>query len=113
MFKVSVIIPGAGLGSRFGERKQFKNLNGKPLWAYTLRPFILSRMIDEIIFVVEKPFINTIKRSDSFKQFVKEKEIKITKGGTSRKDSVLNGIEVSKKMNNLVCIHDVVRPFVD
>ena len=28
------------------------------------------------------------------------------------KDSVLNGIQVSKKMNDIVCIHDVVRPFV-
>ena len=29
-----------------------------------------------------------------------------------RKDSVLNGIQVSKKINDIVCIHDVVRPFV-
>ena len=27
-------------------------------------------------------------------------------------DSVLNGIQLSKKMNNVVCIHDVARPFV-
>ena len=27
-------------------------------------------------------------------------------------DSVLNGIQVSKKMNDIVCIHDVARPFV-
>ena len=62
MFKVSAIIPGAGLGSRFGEKKQFKNLNGKPLWAHTLKPFILSSLIDEIIFVVEESLISTIKR---------------------------------------------------
>ena len=28
-------------------------------------------------------------------------------------DSVLNGIQVSKKMNNIVCIHDVARPFLE
>ena len=27
-------------------------------------------------------------------------------------DSVLNGIQVSKKVNDIVCIHDVARPFV-
>ena len=54
MFRVSAIIPAAGEGSRFGEKKQFKILNGEPLWAHTLKPFILSNLIDEIIFVVEE-----------------------------------------------------------
>ncbi len=112
MFKVSAIIPAAGSGSRFGEKKQFKNLNGEPLWAHTLKPFVQSSLIDEIIFVVEEGFIGIIRESKCFKQFVEEKEIKITKGGARRMDSVLNGIQVSKKMNDIVCIHDVARPFV-
>ncbi len=112
MFKVSAIIPGAGLGSRFGEKKQFKNLNGEPLWAHTLKPFILSSLIDEIVFVVEESLIGIIKRSGFFKQLIKKKEIKITKGGARRVDSVLNGIHVSNKMNDIVCIHDVARPFI-
>ena len=97
MFRVSAIIPGAGEGSRFGEKKQFKDLNGEPLWAHTLEPFILSSLIDEIVFVVEETLVNIIKRSGIFKQFVKKKEIKITKGGLTRMDSVLNGIHASKK----------------
>ncbi len=112
MFKVSAIIPAAGSGSRFGGKKQFKNLNGEPLWAHTLKPFVQSSLIDEIIFVVEEGFIGIIRESSCFKQFVEEKEIKITKGGARRMDSVLNGIQVSKKMNDIVCIHDVARPFV-
>ena len=112
MFKVSAIIPAAGSGSRFGGKKQFKNLNGEPLWAHTLKPFVQSSLIDEIIFVVEEGFIGIIRESSCFKQFVEEKEIKITKGGARRMDSVLNGIQVSKKMNDIVCIHDAARPFV-
>ena len=112
MFKVSAIIPAAGVGSRFGERKQFKNLNGLPLWAHTLKPFILSSFINEIILVVEESLIKIIKESDIYNGLVKEKEIKITKGGARRMDSVLNGIHVSKKVNDIVCIHDVARPFV-
>ena len=36
MNKVSAIILAAGSGSRFGEKKQFKELNGKPIWFYSL-----------------------------------------------------------------------------
>ena len=112
MLRVSAIIPGAGVGSRFGEKKQFKNLNGEPLWVHTLKPFIMSSLIDEIIFVVEESLVNIIRELDFFKQFVKEKEIKLIKGGKRRIDSVFNGIQVSKKMNDIICIHDVARPFV-
>ena len=112
MFRVSAIIPSAGTGSRFGEKKQFKNLDGEPLWVHTLRPFILSSLIDEIVFVVEEGLVSIIKKSDHFKGLVKKKEIKVTKGGARRMDSVLNGIQVSKKMNDVVCIHDVARPFI-
>ena len=69
MFRVSVIIPGAGVGSRFGEKKQFKNLNGEPLWAHTLKPFVLSSLIDEIIFVVEGSLVSKIKKSFIFVLF--------------------------------------------
>ena len=112
MLRVSAIIPGAGVGSRFGEKKQFKNLKGEPIWVHTLKPFILSSLIDEIIFVVEESLISLFQESDYFKRFIKEKEIKITKGGARRMDSVLNGIQVSKEVNDIVCIHDVARPFV-
>ena len=112
MFRVSAIIPGAGEGSRFGEKKQFKILNGEPLWAHTLKPFIISDFIDEIVFVVEDSLVSNIKKSDLFKQFVKKKEIKIAKGGIRRKDSVLNGIHASNNMSDIVCIHDVARPFI-
>ena len=112
MFRVSAIIPGAGVGSRFGGKKQFKKLNGEPLWAHTLKPFILSSLVNEIVFVVEESLISVIKKSGFFNQLVEKKEIKITKGGLRRMDSVLNGIHVSDKMNDIVCIHDVARPFV-
>ena len=76
MFRVSAIIPGAGVGSRFGEKKQFKNLNGEPLWAHTLKPFILSSLIDEIVFVVEESLVSLIKKSGFFKQIVKKKKLR-------------------------------------
>ena len=112
MFKVSAIIPAAGSGSRFGGKKQFKNLNGEPLWAHTLKPFTELSLIDEIIFVVEEDLINIIKEAKFYRRFLKKKEIKIIKGGPRRMDSVLNGIQGSKKINDIICIHDVARPFI-
>ena len=63
MNKVSAIILAAGSGSRFGEKKQFKKLKGKPIWAYSLYTFIQSNFVDELILVVSSEFINFSKLS--------------------------------------------------
>ena len=112
MVKVSAIIPAAGSGSRFGEEKQFKILNGRPLWAYTLDPFIKSSLINEILFIIPETYINTVQSSESFIIASKKKEIKVIPGGPKRTDSVLNGLYSTKKTNGLVCIHDAARPFI-
>ena len=112
MVKVSAIIPAAGSGSRFGEEKQFKILRGRPLWAYTLDPFIKSSLINEILFIVPEIYISTVQSSESFIIASKKKEIKVIPGGPKRTDSVLNGLYSTKKTNGLVCIHDAVRPFI-
>ena len=112
MVKVSAIIPAAGSGSRFGEEKQFKILSGRPLWAYTLDPFIKSSLINEILFIVPETYINTVQSSESFIIASKKKEIKVIPGGPKRTDSVLNGLYLTKNTNDLVCIHDAARPFI-
>jgi len=112
LVKVSAIIPAAGSGSRFGEEKQFKILSGRPLWAYTLDPFIKSSLINEILFIVPETYIKTVQSSESFIIASKKKEIKVVPGGPKRTDSVLNGLYSTKKTNGLVCIHDAARPFI-
>tara|TARA_B110000263_G_scaffold34239_2_gene25966 strand:- start:4338 stop:5015 length:678 start_codon:yes stop_codon:yes gene_type:complete len=112
LFKVSAIIPAAGSGSRFGERKQFKLLNGQPLWCYTLAPFVRSKLINEIVFVVPEEFISTVLASKNFKSLSKNKDIKVVAGGSNRTKSVLNGILSTNKTNDLICIHDAARPFI-
>ena len=52
--KVSVIIPSAGSGSRFGELKQFKLLNGEPLIIRTIKLFLDLREVVEVIVVLPK-----------------------------------------------------------
>ena len=112
MIKVSAIILAAGNGSRFGEKKQFKKLNGKPIWVHSLNTFIQSRCIDELILVIPSNSIGPIKQSQNFNLLSGQNNIKLVSGGKSRKDSVLNGLKVVKKINDIVCIHDAARPFV-
>ena len=110
--KVSAIILAAGNGSRFGEKKQFKELNGKPVWFYSLNTFIKSGYVDELILVIPSNSSATLKQSQVFKILNKKNKIKLTLGGKSRKDSVINGLKAVKKSNNIVCIHDAARPFI-
>ena len=112
MNKVSAIILAAGSGSRFGEKKQFKELNGKPIWFYSLNTFIQSESVDELILVIPNDSLETLKQSQVFTSLNKTNNIKLVSGGESRKDSVFNGLKVVKKENDIVCIHDAARQFI-
>ena len=112
MNKVSAIILAAGSGSRFGEIKQFKELNGKPIWVYSINTFILSECVDELILVIPNYSLETLKKSQIFISLNKKDNIKLVSGGESRKDSVINGLKSVKEENDIVCIHDAARPFI-
>ena len=108
--KVSAIIPAAGSGERFGEEKQFKLFSGRPLIFHTLKLFLQSDYIDEIIVAVPSANVDSTHR-DVLSMSV-GKPVKVVAGGTRRQDSVKNGIDVSDSHSTLVCIHDAARPFV-
>ena len=108
--KVSAIIPAAGSGERFGEEKQFKLLSGRPLFFHTLKLFLQSDYIDEIIVAVPSANVDSTHRD--LLSMSAGKPVKVVAGGTRRQDSVKNGIDVSDSDSTLVCIHDAARPFV-
>jgi 2-C-methyl-D-erythritol 4-phosphate cytidylyltransferase len=108
--KVSAIIPAAGSGERFGEEKQFKLFSGRPLLFHTLKLFLQSDYIDEIIVAVPSASVDSTHRD--VLSMSAGKPVKVVAGGTRRQDSVKNGIDVSDSHSTLVCIHDAARPFV-
>jgi 2-C-methyl-D-erythritol 4-phosphate cytidylyltransferase len=108
--KITAIIPAAGAGERFGEKKQLKLLNGRPLIFHTIQPFINSELINEIIVVVPKENVNQVDRE--FKSTLTSKKIEVISGGKTRQQSVNNGLKMSNKESELICIHDGVRPFL-
>lgn len=106
----SAIIPAAGSGLRFGEKKQLKEINGMPLIHYTLLPFISSKMIDEIIIAVSKDDINII--NSVVKTINSTKPMIIVEGSSTRQGSIKNALKEINDQSKCICIHDAVRPFI-
>ena len=110
--KADAILVAAGNGTRFGAAKQFAMLRDVPLYQHCLKTFAEHSDIDKIVIVVA---------ADDVGRFEKEvwplfygKRIEITIGGTTRQDSVANGIDKLEELggSNIVLIHDAARPFV-
>ena len=111
--KVTAIVPGAGLGKRFGPdtNKPFHALLGKPLIVWTLEVFESMNEIHEIIPVLKVPDMET--GIEMFERYGLSKVKRIAPGGRERQDSVHNALKLIKDRDNLVLVHDGARPLVD
>ena len=108
--KVSAIILAAGSGSRFGEKKQFKQLKGIELYKYSFNKFLNCSEINEIVLAVPENRLADVKMEiGSIKA---SKSILVVSGGPSRQESVKNSVLSTSKNSDLVCIHDGARPFI-
>lgn len=113
--KVIALIPAAGMGKRMdaGINKQYLLLDGIPIVARTISVFENSPLVDDIYIItpeLEIPFCRKIVVQAS--GFTKIRAI--VQGGTERQHSVMNGLRgiVDPADDDLVLIHDGVRPFV-
>lgn len=109
------IILAGGIGTRAGLHipKQFVAINGKPLICYTLDKFEQCKSIDRIIIPCVDTFISRL--CSYIKEFGYSKPIDIIAGGRTGLESVYNALEIIKDGNDddIIAIHDGVRPFVD
>lgn len=110
-----VIIIAGGVGNRLGAPipKQFVDVLGKPVIAYTLEHFQNHREIDAIEIVCVDGFQNYLKEIIDKNRITKV--IKIVKGGSEYERSIMNGIEGLKgiaKPDDVVMIHWSASPFV-
>lgn len=112
MKKVTAIIVGAGSGKRMGLKtpKPFIKIAGKPLLVYSLDTLEKPNLIDAIVLVVAKKFLNRTERLITKKEHKKLK--KIVAGGPTRAHSVYNGLCATDGDCGIVLIHDMARPFV-
>ena len=108
--KVSAIILAAGSGSRFGGKKQFKQLKGVELYKYSFYKFLNCSDINEIVLAVPKNRLADLKiEIGSIKA---PKNVLVVSGGASRQESVKNSVLATSQYSDLVCIHDGARPFI-
>ena len=106
----SAIIPAARSGKRFGEKKQLKELSGRPLIRYTLTPFVESSAIADIIIAAQKKDFD--KLAYVVDSIAAGKKISIIEGGDTRQGSISNALAQINSNTDYVCVHDAARPFV-
>ena len=107
------IIPAGGSGKRLGAdvAKQYLFLNSLPVLVHTLNVFQKSDAIDDIILVVPKDHLVSV-RKQIIEKYALTKVSAIVAGGNERQDSVRNGLGAITKPCDIVIVHDGVRPFV-
>lgn len=113
----TALILAAGVGQRMrnvGLPKQFLKLLGKPIIIYTLEIFEKCADIDEIVVACHGGYIEYMKSLLDLYQIHKVKQVIV--GGSDRQSSLQKGLNVIKQNssndNDIVIIHDGVRPMV-
>ena len=109
--KTVAIIVAAGSASRMGGvDKQMLKLQDTPVIVHSLRAFDNLGFIDGIIIVTKKDGVLNIQNLVS--EYKISKVTDIVEGGSSRAQSVINGITACGDDVGLVLIHDGARPLV-
>lgn len=105
---VSAVIAAAGSSSRMGKDKMLIPLLGKSVIAHTISVFKETGFFDEIIIVAAEQNIPVF--HDEMEKIGLSGSVSIIKGGSTRGESSLLGINAAK--SEYVMIHDGARPLV-
>ena len=117
---VSVILPAAGLGTRMGRtapekagtsRKQFMLLEGSPILLHTIRKFVDTPEVAEIVVALRAEDIGWVGELLAAERF--PKPVRLVEGGDSRQESVEHALATLGPGTDLVAVHDAVRPFIE
>ena len=100
------IIAAAGHGTRFGAKKQFLEIKGKPVYSYSIEAF--RPFTDHILLVVPSEDAQTTNPYGAT----------VVPGGAKRYDSMYEAIKVIDRdikpsKNDIIMIHDGARPMID
>ncbi|MGD8962738.1 MAG: 2-C-methyl-D-erythritol 4-phosphate cytidylyltransferase [Desulfobacterales bacterium] len=106
-----IVAAGKGLRMQDSKRKQYKELDGKPILAHTLMAFDRCDSINQIIVTLPAKDLDFCRQTILPAAGVKKKT-ELISGGERRQDSVHNGLKTIEKDDGIVLIHDGVRPFV-
>jgi len=129
--KLAVILPAAGLGTRMQRgvapppssataaevtgtsRKQFMLLENAPILVHTVRKFVASPLVHDIVVAVRADDIDWV--ADMLHREARGLlgDLRVVAGGNTRQESVENALAALDGDTDLVAVHDAVRPFID
>lgn len=112
MAKVSVIVPAAGAGKRFGDKgnKIFQRIKDQPVFIRTLEIFTSRDDVCQIQLVVSAGDMDEL--GGRFGGDLGFMNVSVVAGGRTRSESVRNALANVTGEADLVCVHDAVRPCV-
>jgi len=115
---VFVILPAAGIGTRMASTpgaapKQFLTLRGLPILQHSLQAFLsLPRITAVYVSVRASEEARVLALVSEHRM---EDKVHVVIGGDARQDSVANALAAlpSTSPNDIVLVHDAVRPLID
>ena len=123
--KLAVILPAAGLGTRMSRaatipaetsgisRKQFMQLEGAPILVHTVRKFVASPLVHDIVVAVREDDVDWVAELLEPEGTTLLGSLRVVAGGDSRQESVEHAFQALAEDTDLVAVHDAVRPFID
>lgn len=113
---IAVIFAG-GVGKRMRSKdlpKQFLKIHEKPIIVHTIELFNEHPEIDAIVISCVADWIDYL--NELLKKYNLDKVKKVVHGGSSGQESIYNGLEAAEEIssgdNDIVLIHDSVRPLI-
>ena len=112
--RVFAILPAAGLGTRMAgpQPKQFLELGGAPILIHSLRAFAEAPRVNEIYVAVRRPEMARVEAQVAEHGFADR--VRVVEGGEKRQESVAHALaELPAEPDDIVLVHDAVRPLID
>lgn len=105
------VVAAAGQGTRMGReaRKQFVQLAGRPVLAYSLRALDACAAVRRIYLAVSPADIDWV-RNEWLPRYAPSKPVEVLAGGAERQDTVGNALSLMPMDSDAVVIHDGARP---
>ena len=111
--KIYGVIVAGGSSERFGGAlpKQYKEICGRPLLSWTIEKFQQATTITGIVVVVAEEYL-LYTSENIIDPYGFDKVSKIVIGGSTRQESVYNGLKALPVSTDYVAIHDAARVLI-
>ena len=107
-----VVLAAGGAGLRFGKKKQFLEILGRPVLFYSLDAFASLEDVVELALVVPREDVGQAARIVGEWSGRDDWQVRIVCGGDRRQDSVRSGLECFWDSVDCALVHDAARPLV-